>query len=135
MIAHYKNGREAKNGDRVLWSPPYRPERIAPLYDVEPDSSSGHAKFVTEDPLPLYVNLKECLHLDDALAALRANAVVDDATAGSHPIDLSKPLPGEIKTTPQSRASSGFITYDTSGGHCTFCGRLECKGTCVQGGS
>ena len=96
MIARYKNGREAKNGDRVLWTPPYRPARIAPLYDVEPDSSSGHAKFVTEDPLPLYVNLKECLHLDDMLAAMQAAVAVGDAAAGGR-IDLSKPLPGEVE--------------------------------------
>ena len=84
MIARYKNGREAKNGDRVLWSPSYRPARIAPLYDVEPGINSGRAKFVTEDPLPLYVNLQECLHIDDALATMQANA--------TYP-----PLPGEVK--------------------------------------
>jgi hypothetical protein len=66
------------------------------LYDVEPDSSSGHAKFVTEDPLPLYVNLKECLHLDDVLVAMQANVAVDSAASGGC-IDLSKPLPGEVE--------------------------------------
>jgi hypothetical protein len=43
------------------------------LYDVDLDSDGGHAKFVTEDPLPLRVNLKECLHLNDVLAAMRGD--------------------------------------------------------------
>jgi hypothetical protein len=66
----YKNGREAKNGDRVIWLPSYRGVRISPIYDVTEDSLHGHAKFIVEDPLPLYVNLGECLHVDDMIEAL-----------------------------------------------------------------
>ena len=66
----YKNGREAKNGDRVIWLPPYRGARLAPIYDVTEDSLHGHAKFIVEDPLPLYVDLGECLHVDDVIEAL-----------------------------------------------------------------
>lgn len=50
-------------------------------------------------------------------------------------IDMSFSLPGETEAAPQSYTSSGFTTYDTSGGHCAFCGRRGCGGSCMQGGS
>ena len=68
---HYKNGRLAHNGDKVVWvttgwgSPPM----VGVLYDanVSNDFCNGHlAPICASDPLP---NLAECLHLDDFLAA------------------------------------------------------------------
>lgn len=75
----YKNGREAKPGDRVLWLPTYRPARLSSIYDVEQHAGGGHAKFVVEPPLPLYVNLKECLHIDDVLGVIPSD--VPDVSA------------------------------------------------------
>jgi hypothetical protein len=34
--------------------------------------------------------------------------------------------------TSQSERSSGFLTYDTSEGHCGLCGRLTCHGNCFK---
>lgn len=67
---HYKNGREAKNGDKVILLPRYGTPVIGILYDAVPgnDSCNGRiAHIASSDPCP---NLRECLHLDDALAAL-----------------------------------------------------------------
>lgn len=32
----------------------------------------------------------------------------------------------------KTQTSSGFTTYDTSQGHCPFCGRLTCRGSCFK---
>lgn len=37
--------------------------------------------------------------------------------------------------TQSIRDSSGWLIYDDSQGHCGLCGRLTCKGYCIQGGS
>lgn len=67
---HYKNGREAKNGDKVVLTPSYGPPIIGILYDAQAgnDFCNGHiAPISLTDPC---LNLKECLHLDDVLRAL-----------------------------------------------------------------
>lgn len=67
---HYKNGREAKNGDKVVLIPSYGTPVVGILYDatVGNDFCNGHiAPTSPSDPCP---NLKECLHLDDVLKAL-----------------------------------------------------------------
>ena len=81
---HYKNGREAKNGDKVVLISPYPSGAtvIGVLYDavVGNDSCNGHIAVIRpSDPCP---NLQECLHLDDVKAAL------------TQPVrDVSAPLP------------------------------------------
>ena len=67
---HYKNGREAKNGDKVVVFPAYGNPIVGNLYDATAgnDFCNGRiAPISSTDPCP---NLKECLHLDDMLAAL-----------------------------------------------------------------
>lgn len=67
---HYKNGRVAKNGDKVMLIPTYGPPVVGILYDATPDNDycNGHiAPISPNNPCP---NLKECLHLDDAMALL-----------------------------------------------------------------
>jgi len=71
---HYKNGREAKNGDKVVLLPEYPKNAdgknigipiIGVLYDAVAgnDTCNGRlAPIHTNDPCP---NLKECLHMDD----------------------------------------------------------------------
>jgi hypothetical protein len=64
---HYKNGREAKNGDKVMIVDGYQKGTSGILYDatVGNDHCNGKlARFVHNDPCP---NLKECLHIDDAI--------------------------------------------------------------------
>ena len=68
---HYKNGRLAHNGDKVVWMTTQYggPLKVGILYDATPgnDTCNGHlASFSIYDPLP---NLAECLHVDDFLAA------------------------------------------------------------------
>lgn len=69
---HYKNGREAKNGDKVVLISSYGPPRIGLLYDAIAGNDHCNGKLAmmaAGDPMP---NLAECLHLDDVLAALPA---------------------------------------------------------------
>lgn len=75
---HYKNGREAKNGDKVVLLPSYGNPVIGILYDAQAGNDYCNGKIATikpNDPMP---NLKEVLHLDDVLAALPE--VVPDTT-------------------------------------------------------
>ena len=69
---HYKNGREAKNGDKVVLIPSYGNPVVGILYDAVAGNDYCNGKialFHPGDPCP---NLKECLHLDDVLSALSA---------------------------------------------------------------
>jgi len=62
---HYKNGREAKNGDMVLLSPSYGAPVIGILYNAKAgnDNCNGNIAPVRPgDPCP---DLKECLHIED----------------------------------------------------------------------
>ena len=66
---HYKNGREAKNGDKVVLIPKHGQPRAGVLYDATPgnDMCNGRLAQVSyNDPV---ANLSECLHADDVLAA------------------------------------------------------------------
>jgi len=67
---HYKNGREAKNGDKIVMLPSYGNPIVGILYDAVASNDFCNGKLApinTNDPSP---NLKECLHLDDVLKAL-----------------------------------------------------------------
>lgn len=76
---HYKNGREAHNGDKVVLIPEYPKDgngkflgvlTIGILYDATAGNDFCNGKIApvsANDPMP---NLKECLHLDDVLAAI-----------------------------------------------------------------
>lgn len=69
---HYKNGREAKNGDKIILMPSYGSPVIGILYDAAAggDYCNGKiARITSNDPCP---NLQEALHLDDVLKALPA---------------------------------------------------------------
>lgn len=78
---HYKNGREAKNGDKVVLEKWDGSLVTGILYDAQAgnDFCNGKLAVITvNDPCP---NLKECLHLDDVKAAL-AGAKPDGAKSG-----------------------------------------------------
>ena len=62
---HYKNGREAQNGDKVVLFPSYGAPVAGILYDAVAGNDYCNGKIAptnTSDPCP---NLKEVLHYDD----------------------------------------------------------------------
>ena len=62
---HYKNGREAKNGDMILVKPSYGAPYVGMLYNAVAgnDNCNGRVAIPSiTDPCP---NLQECLHIDD----------------------------------------------------------------------
>lgn len=66
---HYMNGREAKNGDKIVLVPPY--QGAVPVFGILYNAVVGN-DFCNGNIAPLLptnpmVNLSECLHLDDAL--------------------------------------------------------------------
>lgn len=69
---HYKNGREAKNGDKVVLVPTYGAPVIGILYDATAGNDFCNGKIAPTAPNDVCPNLKEVLHLDDVLAALPA---------------------------------------------------------------
>lgn len=78
---HYKNGREAKNGDKVVLIPQYGQPVIGVLYDAQAGNDFCNGKIAPiadNHPCP---NLKECLHLNDFLRAQPAEYpnTVEDA--------------------------------------------------------
>ena len=84
---HYKNGREAKNGDKVVFLPVYGAPVNGILYDATAgnDYCNGRiAPIAPNDPCP---NLNECFHLDDVLEALKAG-VPDSSRVEKRPIVL-----------------------------------------------
>lgn len=68
---HYKNGREAKNGDKVVLFPqgPCTPV-VGILYDAIPGNDFCNGQLAPIPPVYLSPNLKECYHLDDVLKAV-----------------------------------------------------------------
>mgnify|MGYP001588325766 CR=1 FL=1 len=74
---HYKNGREAKNGDKVVLLPSYGAPAVGILYDATPGNNTCNGKIAIcapNDPCP---NLAECLHIDDIVAADKAKLITD----------------------------------------------------------
>jgi hypothetical protein len=68
---HYKNGREAKNGDVVVFLPGNGRPAVGILYNAVAgnDFCNGNlAQKRSDDP---YANLSECLHIDDVKTAVQ----------------------------------------------------------------
>jgi len=67
---HYKNGREAHNGDKVMCIPSFGAPFVGILYDAQAGNDYCNGRIAvtsSSDPSP---NLKECLHIDDVKKAL-----------------------------------------------------------------
>jgi hypothetical protein len=86
---HYANGREAKNGDKVVFLGHGGPA-VGILYDATAGNDYCNGKLAVTKPNDPCPNLKECLHLDDVLALLPAEkdnlkriALVPNASAVS----------------------------------------------------
>lgn len=70
---HYKNGREAKNGDKVvvLGEPQYKELPVVGiLYDATAGNDFCNGKLAMTKPNDPCPNLNDCLHADDVRAAL-----------------------------------------------------------------
>ena len=67
---HYKNGREAKNGDKIVLLPSYGLPVVGILYDAQPGNDFCNGRLALTSPMDPTPNLKECLHIDDLLSAL-----------------------------------------------------------------
>lgn len=67
---HYKNGREAKNGDKVVLITEYG-AAIGILYDASPGGDYCNGKLAPISPNDPCPNLKKCLHIDDVREALK----------------------------------------------------------------
>lgn len=77
---HYRNGREAKNGDKVVLFPTYGSPVVGILYDAVAgnDHCNGRVAPVSQsDPSP---DLKDCLHLDDVRALVGNLAAAPDTS-------------------------------------------------------
>jgi hypothetical protein len=70
---HYRNGREARNGDKVVLISDYR-SMIGILYDATAGNDYCNGKLAPISPNDACPNLKECLHLDDAKALLETHS-------------------------------------------------------------
>lgn len=79
---HYKNGREAKNGDKVVlmravaWSADGKPTAfsmtVGILYDAVAGNDHCNGRLSPMSAGDACPDLKECLHLDDVLAVVPA---------------------------------------------------------------
>lgn len=69
---HYRNGREAKNGDKVVMLVKGGAPIVGILYGATAgnDSCNGYIALTTRNDG--YANLSECLHVDDAQQALES---------------------------------------------------------------
>ena len=65
---HYRNGREAKNGDKVVLFSGYTAPVVGILYDAVAGNDYCNGKIAVTKPNDPCPNLKECLHLDDVLS-------------------------------------------------------------------
>lgn len=68
---HYKNGREAHNGDKIVWFS-YNGPQVGILYDATAGNDYCNGKLAPMSTSGASPNLKECLHLDDVMAAVKA---------------------------------------------------------------
>lgn len=80
---HYKNGREAKNGDKVVLMPGYSPPVVGILYDAVAGNGFCNGRLALITPTDACPDLAECLHLDDVLAVIPKE--VPDTTAALGP--------------------------------------------------
>lgn len=69
---HYKNGRAAKNGDKVVVFPSYGSPVIGILYGAVPGNDHCNGRVAPVSPTDPGVDLKEVLHWDDVVKALPA---------------------------------------------------------------
>lgn len=68
---HYKNGREAKNGDKIVHIDPYNGTfKTGILYNAVAGNDYCNGKIAVISSSDACPNLKEVVHYDDFMAAL-----------------------------------------------------------------
>ena len=85
---HYKNGREAKIGDKVVLFPTYGSPVIGILYDAVAGNDYCNGKIAPISPSDPMPNLQECLHWEDVLTAVKNFETEDQAKAVEYPDEL-----------------------------------------------
>lgn len=80
---HYRNGREAKNGDKAVCNT-YNGPVTGVLYDAVAGNDSCNGQLApVHGGFPIVANLSECLHLDDFKTVLTdefMSSVIDTST-------------------------------------------------------
>lgn len=88
---HYANGREAKNGDKVVMiTPVYDQNGVKVggvpvsgiLYDAVPGQDYCNGRLALTSPTDPMPNLAECLHIDDVNALVGDKSKVPDSSKG-----------------------------------------------------
>ncbi len=92
---HYGNGREAKNGDKVILFQSYGAPVVGILYDATPGNDMCNGRIAPTSPSDPMPNLKECLHLDDVKAIL-ASVAEKAALAEAMRLSESQPVPPAV---------------------------------------
>ena len=79
---HYKNGRVAKNGDKIVLLPQYGGSNpvIGILYDATAGNDTCNGRLAPIAPNDSCPNLAECLHLDDVKALMPDLSAVPDSS-------------------------------------------------------
>ena len=67
VCMHYKNGREAHNGDKIFVTPSYGNPFIGILYDAVAGNDYCNGKVAIMHPSDPTANLQECLHIENAI--------------------------------------------------------------------
>ena len=78
---HYANGREAKNGDKVVLFSNYAAPVVGILYDATAGNDYCNGRIAVTRPNDPCPNLKECLHLDDVKGLLPSADTVINSLA------------------------------------------------------
>lgn len=82
---HYRNGREAKNGDKIVQIGGYgssaQIEAVGVLYDAQPGNDYCNGKIAPIQAPNTTACLCDCLHVDDLAAILKEKAL-DKRPAG-----------------------------------------------------
>ena len=66
---HYKNGREAKNGDPIVFISSSNVAEAGILYAAVGTSDTCNGRLAKVSSIDPYLNLKDCLHIADIAAA------------------------------------------------------------------
>lgn len=67
---HYRNGREAKNGDQVIMLDGGKVVAVGVLYGATPNNDYCNGHIAQTQPSQTLACLCDCLHIDDVAAIL-----------------------------------------------------------------
>jgi hypothetical protein len=114
---HYKNGREAHNGDKVVFIPSFGLPVAGILYDAVAGNNDCNGRIAIPSLNDQYPDLKECLHADDVAAAIipdstpapqKIEAPAITASAEPPPSAEVKPIPGYVPNEAEARANASY---------------------------